>query len=446
MFFQNKIQETIVLSVGGSLVVPNGGIDTVFLQGLNKFIRKHVKKKRRFVIIVGGGSITRHYQKAAKKVIGKIGDEDLDWLGIHATRFNAHLVRTILQDIAHPRIIDNYDKTIRNASESVIVGAGWKPGWSTDYDAVVAARDYNASVIINLSNIDYVYDKDPKSYKDAKPIKKTTWDFFEKIVGNEWVPGINAPFDPVASQLAKRTGVTVIIANGKKFANLANILNGESFKGTVITPFKIDTSYYDREYYEGKKSFYKLGYGQSFVSEFFEKIIDLYRALMIKLFLNPKSVLEIGCGRGRLVLYLRKLGVEAYGIEISHYALEAAKKEIRPYLEYGDINNIPHEENAFDAVVSFDVFNHLERSRLRKAMDESIRVSRKWILHKILTTDNLTYRLFGRRDFSNSSILNSQYWQAMFKYIENIIVLRKFPRLPSVFETVYLLRKKTLPM
>ena len=151
-----------------------------------------------------------------------------------------------------------------------------------------------------------------------------------------------------------------------------------------------------------------------------------------QIFKNRKTVLVGGC------------------FDLIHFGhlkfLEAAKKEIRPYLEYGDINNIPHEENAFDAVVSFDVFNHLERSRLRKAMDESIRVSRKWILHKILTTDNLTYRLFGRRDFSNSSILNSQYWQAMFKYIENIIVLRKFPRLPSVFETVYLLRKKTLPM
>ena len=258
--FGKKIQETIVLSVGGSLVVPKEGINVKFLQGLNEFIRKHIKKGRRFFIIVGGGQTTRQYQKAAREAVGKISNEDLDWIGVHSTRLNAHLIRTIFQDVAHPRIIKDYDHLPLGFRELVIIGSGWKPGWSTDYDAVIIAKKYHASAIINLSNIDYVYDKDPAKYPQAKAIKKTTWDYFEKLVPGEWIPGTNAPFDPVASQLAKKLGLTVIGINGTKFENLANLLNGEQFKGTVITPFKIDASFYDREYFEGNKGKYRLGY------------------------------------------------------------------------------------------------------------------------------------------------------------------------------------------
>lgn len=441
--FDRKLQETIILSVGGSLVSPNGGVNTPFLKKLNQFVRKHVKKGRRFFIVVGGGKTARHYRDAGKAVVGELTNEDLDWLGIHATRLNGHLLRTIFKDIAHPRIITNYDHKIALLKEPVIIGAGWKPGWSTDYDAVVLAHDYKASAIINLSNIDYVYDKDPAKYKDAKQIKKTTWDFFETVVGNTWVPGINAPFDPVASQLAKKLGITVIVANGTDFKNLANILNGEHFRGTVITPFKIDASFYDREYFEGKKGEYRLSYTESFLGNMIQNTVNFYRAFWIKLILNPKNCLDIGCGTGRLVHHLRRLGIEAYGIEISHYALESARKEVKPYLKYGDITKIPYEDGMFDAVVTFDVLEHLERSKLRKSIEESVRVSRKFILHKVYTSENVWLHGTHKRDFSHLSILRTQYWLNMFKYIENVAVVRKFLKLPSLMETLFLLKKQS---
>lgn len=443
MWLEGRNPEIIVLSLGGSLVVPNGGIDADFLKKFNQFIRTEVKKGKRFCIVVGGGKTTRHYQNASKAVIGKITDEDLDWLGIHSTRMNGHLLRTIFQDIAHPRIIENYDKRLRDWKEPVVIGAGWKPGWSTDYDAVVLARDYNASAIINLSNVDWVYDKDPAKFKDAQPIKKITWDYFEHLVGNKWTPGINAPFDPVAAQLAKKIGLTVIITNGKNFNNLENILSGDSFQGTVITPFKIDASFYDREYYERKKGEYPFSYTESFVGNLIQNIVNLYRALSIKIFLNPKNCLDVGCGTGRLVHCLRRLGVEAYGIEISKYALQTATKEVKPYLKYGDITKIPYDDNNFDLVLTFDVVEHVERSKLKKALEETVRVSRKWILHKIYTVENHWITLFHGKDFSHLSVLSSSFWVNMFKSMENITMVRKiFVKLPSFFETKFLLKKK----
>jgi uridylate kinase len=55
-----------------------------------------------------------------------------------------------------------------------------------------------------------------------------------KIVGKTWSPGMNAPFDPIASQLAQTNGVKVIVCNGYKLENLDNILEGREFFGTRI--------------------------------------------------------------------------------------------------------------------------------------------------------------------------------------------------------------------
>lgn len=226
---------TFVLSVGGSLVVPSGGIDIQFLTELNDFIRKQVsEKKRRFFLVVGGGSTARHYRDAGEAVIKhKITDDDLDWIGIHTTRLNAHLVRTILRDIADPRVIKHYE-IILKIDAPVVVAAGWKPGWSTDYCAVTLCQDYNIKSLVNLTNVDQVYDKDPKKHPEAKPLVSISWNDYRILTGDKWIPGMNLPFDPIASKLAHELGVTVKILNGKKLPNLAKALDGEDFFGTTI--------------------------------------------------------------------------------------------------------------------------------------------------------------------------------------------------------------------
>lgn len=231
----NHGNNTFVISLGGSLVVPNGGIDTHFLSAFNKFIRNQISsQKRRFFITVGGGSTTRHYQDAARVVRGqKIENMDLDWLGLHATRLNAQLLRTIFRDIADPRVVKHYE-IILKIEKPLAFAAGWKPGWSTDYCAVTLCQDYGIKTVVNLTNIDQVYDKDPKKFPDAKPIVNSSWKDYRAIAGNTWVPGMNLPFDPIASKLAQKLGVTVKIINGKNLDNLALALDGKKFFGTTI--------------------------------------------------------------------------------------------------------------------------------------------------------------------------------------------------------------------
>lgn len=434
----------IIISIGGSLVAPKGGLNIPFLIKLNKFIRAQVAKGKKFFLVTGGGQTARHYIEAGRGVIGDITNTDLDWLGIHSTRLNAHLLRTIFQDIAHPRIIENYDRKLNDWREPVVICSGWKPGWSTDYDAVILARDYKANVVINLSNIDWVYDKDPKKHRSAKAIKKITWDQMEKLVGTTWVPGSNLPFDPIAAKLAESLQLTVIIANGTKFGNLRKIIEGEAFVGTVITPFKIDASFYDREYYSGKKGGALFKYTESWSGNLFQNIANFYRAALIAIFLHPKSALDVGCGTGYLVKWLRFFGIEAFGVEISQDALDLAHEDVKKYLKWGDIANLPYDENQFDVVIVFDVLEHLERSKIKKAIAETTRVARKFVLNKLYTTENLYITYFHGRDFSQLSVFPQKYWKQLFNENQDVSVLRgSFFRLPLFFETIFLLKKKT---
>ncbi|MBN1792977.1 UMP kinase [Candidatus Woesearchaeota archaeon] len=226
-----KNAETIVISVGGSLIAPKG-LDIGFLKGFKSLIVKHVKRGKRFVIITGGGRTSRNYQDAARAV-GKLSDLDLDWLGIHGTRMNAHLFSTIFRDYSHWKFIKDPTKRAR-LDDPVIIAGGWKPGFSTDYDAVILARQFKAKKIINLSNIDYAYDKDPNKHPDAKKLETISWKNFRKLVGNKWHPGLSAPFDPVASKECEKEGMTVYIVNGKDLKNVDDLINKKEFIGTTI--------------------------------------------------------------------------------------------------------------------------------------------------------------------------------------------------------------------
>jgi uridylate kinase len=229
-------KKTIVISLGGSLIVPDE-IDATFVKNFKKLIISYIEKGYKFILITGGGKTARKYIEASVKVgNSSVTSDDKDWLGIHATRMNAHFMRTVFRQYAHPRINTNpHDlEDFYNFKESVLVAAGWRPGNSTDYDAVILAKYMDIKKIINLSNIDYVYTKDPRKFSDAKRIEKISWKDFRKIVGDKWDPGMNAPFDPIASKIAQKEEIEVAIMNGKNLTNLGNYIDGKKFEGTVI--------------------------------------------------------------------------------------------------------------------------------------------------------------------------------------------------------------------
>nr|QQK86737.1 uridylate kinase [Treponema denticola] len=227
-----------VLSVGGSIVAPIKP-DFDFLDKFSKTIRNWLSQdsSRKIIMVIGGGAPARDYQNAYRKVCdlrkAPAKNDEADWIGIMATRLNAQLVRAVFEDLCPNPVV--YDPTtVDMFGSQILVAAGWKPGFSTDNDAVVLAERFSGNLVVNLSNIAKVYTDDPKKNPEARPIDSISWEDFIKIVGTEWVPGKNTPFDPVASQRAQKAGIKVICAAGKDIENLENILNGKDFKGTVI--------------------------------------------------------------------------------------------------------------------------------------------------------------------------------------------------------------------
>lgn len=229
------MSETTVISVGGSLIVPDA-IDTTFLTNLKHLIDTHTAQGRRFIIIAGGGRTARRYQDAAKEVAALTSD-DLDWMGIHATRLNGHLLRTIFRDSAYRVMITNPDE-IHDVPEheTLIIAAGYRPGCSTDLRAIQIAERIGAKHVINLSNTDYVYTTNPATDPTATKIEDITWTEFRKLIPENWDPGLSSPFDPVAAKEAEKLGIEVAHINGTHLEALTAYLEGAPFIGTRIHP------------------------------------------------------------------------------------------------------------------------------------------------------------------------------------------------------------------
>ncbi len=221
-----------ILSVGGSSIITQEGFNLPFLKKFKTMILHRVKKGEKFILVVGGGRTARLYQDGAKK-ISRLSDKQLDEIGIFATILNAQFVRYIFGDLAYKEIVNNPTKKIKT-NKPIIIASGWKPGCSTDYDAVLLARTYGAKKVFNLSNIEYAYDKDPAKYKNAKKIEKIDWKSFRKIVGNKWEAGQNAPFDPIASREAQKLGLGVSILKASNLAEVGKALDAKKFRGTII--------------------------------------------------------------------------------------------------------------------------------------------------------------------------------------------------------------------
>lgn len=225
-----------VLSVGGSIIAPNQ-VDVDFLKRFKKAITEYLSEdiNRKLIMVSGGGAPARLYQEAYREIVEDDNSDEQDWIGIAATRLNARLLKGVFQDFCSNEVVT--DPTVVERFEGqVLIAAGWKPGFSTDNDAVLLAEKFHADTVINLSNIEKIYTADPKIDPDAQPIDQISWADFRRMIGDEWIPGRNLPFDPVAARRGATLGLRVISAGGKDIENLLNILYERPFNGSVIGP------------------------------------------------------------------------------------------------------------------------------------------------------------------------------------------------------------------
>lgn len=185
------------------------------------------------IVVTGGGDLARDYQAAYRRLAAAPSDEAQDWIGIAATRLHGELLRhAFFPDCRAPLITD--PTAVSAFPGRVMVAAGWKPGFSTDYDAVLLARRFGADTVIKMSNVAMVYSGDPRLDANARPLTHVTWSELARMNDGAWQPGSRLPFDPVAARAAGRHGMTVVFT-GSETGNLRSILEGRPYRGTTIT-------------------------------------------------------------------------------------------------------------------------------------------------------------------------------------------------------------------
>lgn len=225
------MKKIVLIKFGGSVLAPEFP-DAEYLKHFYDFIQR-LKEEYRFILITGGGGINKRYNEIAKK-IAKVENDKLDWIGIYATRLNAQLLVSIFTPDCHKRVITDPTSEV-DWKENILIGAGWKPGWSTDYDSMILAERFEADKVIVATNTDYVCDKDPNECADAKALPEISWAQLKEMVGDTWVPRMHIPLDPSAIRFGEEHKLKVLSVNGRDLKNMEAAIRGQEFKGTIIS-------------------------------------------------------------------------------------------------------------------------------------------------------------------------------------------------------------------
>ncbi len=219
----------IVISLGGSTINENGKIDIKFIKNFSKIIKK---EKEKFGIVTGGGFNARVYANAVRKLKGS--EFEADMAGIFGTRQNAMLLISELD--SYRNVITDFNEA-KNAiiNNKIIVMGGLIPGISTDTVSVLLAEALEAKKVINVSNVDGIYNKNPKKYKNAKKIKKMNYDELIKLAtkSDSRSAGEHFIFDLLACKIAKRSKIELHFV-GKNIDEIRKAIKGKKHNGTIV--------------------------------------------------------------------------------------------------------------------------------------------------------------------------------------------------------------------
>lgn len=229
-------KEVIVISLGGSLIIPNK-INTDFLENFKKILLKN-NKKYKFVVVCGGGKTARNYINGFpndKKIKKKLFFQGL--LGISSTRLNARFMTYFFNEDANKGIPHDMEEVKKFLRKNPVVFCGalrYKKNETSDGTAAKLARFFN-TIFINLTNVQGLYDKNPKKFHSAKFIPEISHKDFYKITKKiKYKPGQNFVLDQSAAKTIKKYNITTYIL-GSDLKNLDNVLNKKHFIGTKIS-------------------------------------------------------------------------------------------------------------------------------------------------------------------------------------------------------------------
>jgi uridylate kinase len=220
-------QERVVISIGGSIVAPPN-LDTTYIDSLARLLVETSKTKKIFCV-TGGGWIARQYIEAGRQF--GADEEELDLIGIAATRMNAQLLIAALAKHTEVPV-----RPMASVEATVESSDGYRIAVMGGFVGVELAIRSKATRFINATNVDGVYSADPNLVATAEMYEEVSIDALIKMMGVEWkMAGAKTVIDGPALKLIREKRVPTFVVNGKNLPELAKALNGQPFHGTRIT-------------------------------------------------------------------------------------------------------------------------------------------------------------------------------------------------------------------
>ncbi|MDD5337304.1 MAG: UMP kinase [Candidatus ainarchaeum sp.] len=224
--------EWIVLSLGGGIINSDGAPNSEFLRTLVKLLRE---SKYSFGIVTGGGRTARLYAKAAREM--GANEFEADEIAIISTSQNAALMVTALGDQAYPRAAHNFNEARGAAKEHrIVVMGGTVPGITTDTDAALLAEALHAKRLVNMSNIDGIYDSNPNTNPKARKLKSMKYQELVDLAAknDSRKAGENFIFDMLACKIIARSKIEAHFVDGRSLEDLKKAIEGKPHNGTVV--------------------------------------------------------------------------------------------------------------------------------------------------------------------------------------------------------------------
>ena len=213
------------------------GIDPKVISLIASQVKEIVENGIELAIVVGGGNIFRGVSGAAEGMdraqadhIGMMAtvmnalalQEGLERIGVY-TRVQSAIT---MQEVAEPYILRRAVRHLEKGRVVIFAAGTGNPYFTTDTAAALRACEINADAMLKATQVDGVYDSDPRNNPDAKRYERVTYqEVLEK--------GLNV-MDSTAAALLKDNGLPIVVFNLHKEGNIDRVLRGENV-GTVVS-------------------------------------------------------------------------------------------------------------------------------------------------------------------------------------------------------------------
>ena len=230
--------KNVVVAAGGSLLRPEIEERSSWLEDLAELVKEQISSGIKLGIVVGGGSPARESIQLVEAIISDV--LALDRIGISATRLNATIIKEVFQNsginVSDEIPVDIAQAEIMMEKNDVVVMGGTLPGHTTDKVAIELAISTNSEKCIIATNVNKVYDKDPRKNKNAKSFDEMSIYELQEIVGpaKHAKAGASQVVDPIGVSLALESNLTLNILDGRNLKNIKNAIQGNVFEGTIV--------------------------------------------------------------------------------------------------------------------------------------------------------------------------------------------------------------------